>query len=334
MAELDDPARLSELDVVALGVDADAVLDACVEEAAHLADAPIAFVGLVMRHVQLLRAHRGLPPELAASRATSRGSSFCQIVVREEAPLVVEDAARDPRVPQELVTHMGICAYVGVPVRVHGQAIGTLCVVDIAPRRFEPVVVSMLGSLGAVVGKRLAALERPSPEADAPPPPAGAPATPAGRVRRLLESAGLLVRALEEVGPIVARMQAIEEEPRFTGEPELRRDLRAASAWYAGVVAAAREVSVEVSRLSGQSPELPLEQVTLDARALERELTEAGPLIRLAEAGLEGRLEPAAVSRAAWVTREALGFHVAALAAARRLGASLGALVGPSGAVI
>jgi hypothetical protein len=326
MADLDNPARLSALDVVALGVDADAVLDACVEEAARLAEAPIALVTLVMRHIQLLRAHHGLPSELAVGCATSRENSFCQVVVRDEAALLVEDAALDPRVPQELVTRYGIRAYAGVPVRVRNQLIGTLCVIDVVPRRFDPSVVSMLESLGVVVGARLAALKRPAAqERLAPPDDAPAPSTE--RMRGVCRSARLLVRALEAIRPVVARLQAIEEEPSFPEEPALRQDLREAAACCKDLSAAARDLSLDIARLAQETPAGTFAQVVIDARAIERELSEIRPLIRLAEAGLEGRLEPGAVTRAAWVTRDALGFHAAALAAAQRLEASIDALV-------
>jgi hypothetical protein len=312
MADLDSPDRLASLDVVALGVDADAVLDACVEEAARLAEAPIALVSLVMRHIQLLRAHHGLPSELAVGSATSRGNSFCQIVVRDESALLVEDAALDPRVPQELVTRYGIRAYAGVPVRVRNQLIGTLCVIDVVPRRFDPSVVSMLESLGAVVGARLAALDRSAP-------PGAAPAPSLDRLRAARRSAGLLVRALEAIGPVIARLRAVEEEPHFPQEPGLREDLREAAACSKDLIAAARDLSLDVLKVAQAAPAGAFERAVVDARALERELSEIGPLIRLAEAGLEGRLGPEAVIRAAWVTRDALGFHAAALAAAQRL---------------
>lgn len=49
-------------------------------------------------------------PDLAISRATSRGSSFCQFVVHDDAPFEVNDARADGRAPTELVEEYGIRA--------------------------------------------------------------------------------------------------------------------------------------------------------------------------------------------------------------------------------
>lgn len=88
MAELDDPKRLAEFTVSILQLDADGVLEDCVKQAAARADAPLALVTFVMSKIQLFRAAVGLPPELEASRATSRCDSFCQFVVKNEGPFV------------------------------------------------------------------------------------------------------------------------------------------------------------------------------------------------------------------------------------------------------
>src|SRR5262245_14166013 len=103
MAELDDPVRLAQFRTAITQLDGDGVLEACVREAATRAEAPIALVTFVMSKVQLFRAAVGLPPELEASRATSRCDSFCQFVVKEEGPFIVSDAKNDSRVPQNMV---------------------------------------------------------------------------------------------------------------------------------------------------------------------------------------------------------------------------------------
>src|SRR6185437_12309193 len=100
MSELDDPLRLAQFRSAILRLDNDGVLDECVRAAAAEAQAPIALVTFVMSKIQLFRAAVGLPPELEASRATSRCDSFCQFVVKSEAPFTVTDAQNDERVPK------------------------------------------------------------------------------------------------------------------------------------------------------------------------------------------------------------------------------------------
>jgi GAF domain len=145
--------------------DEDSALQALVQQAAAACGAPIALVSLVLDHVQLFRAQHGLPDDLAASRATDRDLSFCQIVVRDEEPLEIASAAEDVRVPQDLVDRYGIHAYLGVPLRVNDEVVGTLCVLDLEPRGFDDTQRTQLEKLGRAAAARLgelAAVEGPS----------------------------------------------------------------------------------------------------------------------------------------------------------------------------
>lgn len=294
-------------------LDPDSILDACIEEAARLSGAPIALVSLVMRHVQVFRAHRGLPPELALSCATSRRSSFCQFAVRDELPFLVEDAASDPRVPQELVERYGIRAYAGVPVRVDGQVLGTLCVIDVQPRRFEPAVVEALSALGARVGARLGEL------VSAEEPIEGPPSTARDRLRLLRRMARLLEGALQALGPALEQARAAEIQGARALTDDARADLREAIRCHQDLVEAARDLSAEAARIARAGPDPRRELVLAEARALERELAEVAPLVRLAEAALSEQVDVEAAAKAASVTVEALEFHEEALATVRRL---------------
>jgi hypothetical protein len=69
-------------------------------------------------------------------------------VVRDGVPLAVTEAARDERVPQELVERYGIGAYLGVPLVVAGQTLGSLCVIDVRPREFTSVQLQALAAIG------------------------------------------------------------------------------------------------------------------------------------------------------------------------------------------
>ncbi|WP_437923378.1 GAF domain-containing protein [Sorangium sp. So ce291] len=312
MADLNDPARLAELHHVLLHDEADALLDASVARAAELAATPMALVSLVVRHIQLFRAHHGLPPELCVSCATSRSNSFCQLVVRDEAPLVIEDASRDERVPRELVERYGIRAYVGVPLRVRGHVVGTLCVLDAVPRRFGPQVVEDLERLAAEVGARIEALG-----SDAPPPSSAAN----GRLARLEQTARTLEHALGAIGPAIAGAQraaaALADAPLAALSPA---DLREAVDCYRDMFAIAAELAEDAMALARSSPAgAAAAELALATRSLTRDMVEIGPLVRLAEGVLQGTLDGGAAARAAHVVRDAFAAHETASAAVRRI---------------
>jgi GAF domain-containing protein len=154
----DDAGRRGLFPAPLLDTDEDPVLQSLVSEAATTLGAPIALVSLVLDRVQFFRAHVGLPPDLAATRATDRDVSFCQLVVRDEGTLVVEDAATDARVPQTLVRTHGVRAYMGAPVRVNDAVLGSLCVIDANPRTFSDAERAALLALAEKVSARCAEL--------------------------------------------------------------------------------------------------------------------------------------------------------------------------------
>ncbi|KYF87642.1 diguanylate cyclase [Sorangium cellulosum] len=319
MADLNDPVRLAELHGAMLRTDADAILDACVTRAARLARAPIALVSLVIRHIQLLRAHHGLPLELAVSCATSRSNSFCQLVVRDEAPLLVEDALRDERVPKELVEHYGIRAYAGVPVRVRGHAIGSLCVLDVVPRRFDPRTIDGLDQLAIEVAGRLSDLV----ERDA---PVGS-ADVQERLVRIEQATRVLERALLSLAPVIAaaqnaagvRPQAPVDAMHATPSALVTiASLRAAVGCWRDMGSVADELCDEAAAVASSAP--AASGLVAAARALARGMAEVGPLVRLAEGVLEGTLEETAAERGrSLVLRGAIDAHEAACAAVNEI---------------
>lgn len=124
----------------------------------------IALVSLVDEERQWFASRRGLDvPE------TPRDFSFCAHAVATDTALVVKDATRDPRFADNpLVTGPpGIRFYAGAPVRVRGQALGTVCLIDPRPRDFS---TEMLGELQDLADAVAWSLERRSSvvEAQAP----------------------------------------------------------------------------------------------------------------------------------------------------------------------
>ena len=99
--------------------------------AAQLCGAPTALVSLVEDHRQLFLARTGFDaPEPPLENSFCAQAMFCS------EPLVILDAAKDPRfAANPLVTgEPGIRFYVGAPLRtIDGVPLGSLCVIDVVP---------------------------------------------------------------------------------------------------------------------------------------------------------------------------------------------------------
>ncbi len=243
MSELDSPARLAQFKGAIVGLDADGVLDECVKEAAASAQAPMALVTFVMSKIQLFRAAVGLPPELEASRATSRCDSFCQFVVTTERPFVIVDAQKDDRVPQHLVQTYGIAAYLGVPIQVRGQVLGSLCVADGQPRAWPTSLIGELEVLAARVSARLETLANPKQAADA-------PVRDTASLSSEVSSLALVVqRSLVEVGPMVRLAKGISQGISPEALTRAASVLTEASAFYDDMLSAVAELCTHATRL-------------------------------------------------------------------------------------
>jgi GAF domain-containing protein len=242
MSDLDDPLRLSQFRGAILRLDSDGVLDECVRAAAARAEAPIALVTFVMSKIQLFRAAVGLPPELEASRATSRCDSFCQFVVKSDAPFTVTDAQHDDRVPQRMVQTYGIAAYLGVPIRVGGQVLGSLCVADGVPRQWPAGLDADLATIAGRVSDRLEQIRR----TEAP----LAPATDAVALSADVSSlASVIQRSLAEVGPMVRLAKGMSQGISPDALTRAASVLTEASAFYDDMVAAVSELCTHAARL-------------------------------------------------------------------------------------
>ncbi|WP_171070004.1 sensor domain-containing phosphodiesterase [Methylobacterium terricola] len=68
--------------------------------------------------------------------STERGISFCTRTIESDGTVVILDAAQDPlwRDNPMVIGPPYIRFYAGVPLRIDGQAIGTFCLIDTAPR--------------------------------------------------------------------------------------------------------------------------------------------------------------------------------------------------------
>jgi formate hydrogenlyase transcriptional activator len=152
--ELDDPTRLAALKRTSLlDTPSEEAFDRLTRLAAFVLRAPVAIVTLLDGEQAFLKSCFGVPEPLASERRTPVSHSFCRLAVESGAPCCVSDGRQDPRVRDNaLVTTLGLVAYAGVPLTTsEGFNLGTLCVLDSAPRDWTPGEMEALRTLASSV---------------------------------------------------------------------------------------------------------------------------------------------------------------------------------------
>jgi serine phosphatase RsbU (regulator of sigma subunit) len=88
-----------------------------------------------------------LPPGMP--RALPAEESFCQLVVRDQRPLIVDDVRLEPRTADSpLIERMGLLAWAGWPVfSPEGEPLGTMCLACSEPRKWTVLDVRVLRTL-------------------------------------------------------------------------------------------------------------------------------------------------------------------------------------------
>lgn len=131
--------------------------------AAQEFDVPIVLLSLVDAQRQWFKSRVGL--DLCE---TARGISFCAHAILADEPMVVPDALLDARFADNpLVTgEPHIRFYAGAPLKMpDGQNIGTLCLIDRAPRQLDTVDLAILSSLRDLAVEELVRRARGEPAA-------------------------------------------------------------------------------------------------------------------------------------------------------------------------
>ena len=132
----------------------EATFDGIARLAARLTGRPIALVSLTDADRQWFKARYGLEATEAP-----RGIAFCaHAILNPDQALVVPDAAVDARFADNPLVqgHPPIRSYAGVPlVNPEGFALGTLCVIDHAPRPTTEEELELLGGLARSVSTAL-----------------------------------------------------------------------------------------------------------------------------------------------------------------------------------
>lgn len=143
-----------------------------VQRAADIFDMPVALAGLVDEASELLLAAHGVALP-AAGGGVPRDTALCAHVVGAGEPLVVRDAARDPRfAAHPELQRLQLRFWAGVPLRdAKGHALGALCVLAAEPREFGPRELRLLQALADDLVRSLGSGDVPAAAVDEQEPP-------------------------------------------------------------------------------------------------------------------------------------------------------------------
>ncbi len=125
------------------------VFDRITKRLARIFEVPIALITFIDRDHQWFKSQVGLPEEIAEAQQTSRELSVCGHVIANDEVLVVEDLSRDRRFANNpLLRERGLRFYAGVPLRSNNLPIGSLCILDVKPRRMTEREKRLLEVIG------------------------------------------------------------------------------------------------------------------------------------------------------------------------------------------
>ena len=125
------------------------VFDRITKKLARVFDVPIALITFIDRDHQWFKSQVGVPEEIADAHKISRELSVCGHMVANDELLVVEDLSRDRRFANNpLLKERGLRFYAGVPLRSNDLPIGSLCILDVKPRRMTEREKRLLEVIG------------------------------------------------------------------------------------------------------------------------------------------------------------------------------------------
>jgi diguanylate cyclase (GGDEF)-like protein/PAS domain S-box-containing protein len=150
-----EAARLLRLkQLMVLDTAPEPLFDEITKLASQISGAPIAMISLVDEDRQWFKANVGIE----GTKSTSRDIAFCAHAILDDQILEVEDATKDKRFAANplVTTDPNIRFYAGAPLALTGDLnVGTLCVIDQAPRKLNALQKEVLAGLAAITCKAL-----------------------------------------------------------------------------------------------------------------------------------------------------------------------------------
>ena len=151
--------RLSALNeisaIVSQSLELEDILSAVVDKVKQVMGLDIALIFLLEEDKQELKliTHREVSEDFVAGlKGLKVGEGFNGRVAQTGEPLVIEDAAQDPRLTRETVKREGMRAEVIVPLKAKGKVVGTLAGAMRESRQFLSEEVELLTTIGSQIG--------------------------------------------------------------------------------------------------------------------------------------------------------------------------------------
>ena len=147
-------------------------LDRLTRLASQFLGAPVSLVSFIDDDHVYFKGRRGVPDSWGLDEPSALPDSICSVVLRSPAPVVIGDTRGDDRVKEmPAVTTLGVASYLGIPlITADGLTLGSLCAIDLRPRRWTPEEVATLGDLAdsvmTEIQLRVEIAERAQAEAD------------------------------------------------------------------------------------------------------------------------------------------------------------------------
>jgi len=124
--------------------------------AATLLNAPVTLVSLVDKDRQYFKSYYGLPEPWAVQQQTPLSHSFCQYVVSSHKPLIVADARNEALLQDNLaIPDLGVIAYLGFPLIVENQVLGSFCAIDTSPHVWSEREIEIVRELSHFVSTEI-----------------------------------------------------------------------------------------------------------------------------------------------------------------------------------
>jgi GAF domain-containing protein len=153
-AQAPDVARVAALEKYAiLDTEPEQAFDDLTLLASYVCKTPIALISLVDEDRQWFKSKIGM-----SLSETPRQVAFCSVAIQQADVMVVPDTLKDERFRDNplVVSEPRIRFYAGAPlINEDGYALGTLCVIDQAPRQFSPDQREALHALSRLVVAQL-----------------------------------------------------------------------------------------------------------------------------------------------------------------------------------